>query len=149
MLDPLSSFSLAAGIVQFIDFISTIISESREVYGSTTGLLKENADLESMSATLSEFIVTLSASTKIGASAPFYSPEEGRLKSTAESCREVAEQILTTLQDLKIDKIRNRTWQSVRSAIKSRWSGQKLEALRRKMSDFRNQMVLQFSKIIR
>jgi hypothetical protein len=37
-MDPLSTLSLASNIVQFVDFSCRLISETRKVYNSATGL---------------------------------------------------------------------------------------------------------------
>ena len=67
----------------------------------------------------------------------------------AEACKEVADEILSSIQIVKIsDTNRRRKWESFRHAIKSQWSSKRLESLQRKMSDFRGQMILQVSEII-
>ncbi|KAI0536725.1 hypothetical protein GGR58DRAFT_502955 [Xylaria digitata] len=43
VLDPLSALSTAAAVVQFIDFASTIVCKSSQLYRATSGLCEENA----------------------------------------------------------------------------------------------------------
>ena len=45
-MDPLSALSVAAAVVQFVDYSSRMVSKSREIYKSADGALAENIDLE-------------------------------------------------------------------------------------------------------
>ena len=45
VLDPLSAVSLAATVVQFVDFSSKIVSKGYHLYTSAGGALPENARL--------------------------------------------------------------------------------------------------------
>jgi hypothetical protein len=52
-MDPLTAFSLACGIVQFVDFSSKLVSKGYEISISAEGALAENLDLETVTTDLS------------------------------------------------------------------------------------------------
>jgi hypothetical protein len=52
MLDPMSALSVAASAVQFVDFSLKMVSKSKEIYKSTSGVLEENSQLTRSTKTL-------------------------------------------------------------------------------------------------
>lgn len=64
MLDPLSAASLAAAILQFVDFGSKIIVSGYETYRSVNGATEENVDLEYLTHALYQFQDQLSTTPK-------------------------------------------------------------------------------------
>lgn len=53
-LDPLSALSVAAAVVQFIDFARTIVCRSKEIYRVTNGILPEESDAKSAAERLAD-----------------------------------------------------------------------------------------------
>jgi hypothetical protein len=45
-MDPLTALSIASSVVQFVDFGSKLLSNSRKLYKSSHGILSENLDIE-------------------------------------------------------------------------------------------------------
>jgi hypothetical protein len=54
MLDPLSALSLAAAIVQFVDYGTKIVLSAAEIHASATGSLTKNVELSSITIDLSD-----------------------------------------------------------------------------------------------
>lgn len=48
-MDPLSALSVAAAVVQFVDYGTRLVSKTRELYKSTQGALTTNIELEAAS----------------------------------------------------------------------------------------------------
>jgi hypothetical protein len=51
-MDPLSALSLAACVVQFLDYGMRVMSKSRELYTAADGALSANVEIEEASARL-------------------------------------------------------------------------------------------------
>jgi len=47
-MDPVSTLSLAAAIVQFVDFGCRVLDKSQEIYKSASGNLAENIETQSV-----------------------------------------------------------------------------------------------------
>jgi hypothetical protein len=54
-MDPLSALSIAASVVQFVDFGTRLLSGTREVYKSASGQTKDIVELSTIVADLSQF----------------------------------------------------------------------------------------------
>jgi uncharacterized protein involved in exopolysaccharide biosynthesis len=58
-MDPASALGLASRIVQLIQFTNGLISKDNEIYKSTQGSLLENLELETITASLADFLKEL------------------------------------------------------------------------------------------
>lgn len=116
MLDPLSAASLAAAILQFVDFGSKIIVSGYETYRSTQGATKENVDLEHLTQKLYKFQDQLSTSS----SKLVHSDQE--LQKLAQKCSYIAGDLLVLLDSLKVkEKGLVRTWEALRQSCRLVW----------------------------
>ncbi|OCL03825.1 hypothetical protein AOQ84DRAFT_325285 [Glonium stellatum] len=130
VLDPLSALSLAGTVVQFIDFGSKLLSESCDIYRSATGTSPGNHDLE----------ITTEGDE---------APEEDALVGLARACKEVADDLLSTVQQLKVEHGPHRKWRSFLQALKNIRGKEKVHSLRQRMDSLRMQLVLQLVTILR
>jgi hypothetical protein len=117
MLDPLTSLSLASSIVQFVDFGTRLIAESQQIYYAAGGALKENVELEEIATDLKSLSHNLKSNPFLDVKLP--SNNGIGLQDLASSCMNVADELLSVLQDLKIQGPRHRKWQSICQALKS------------------------------
>jgi hypothetical protein len=62
-LDPLSALSVAASVVQFIEFSVKIVSTSQQIHESSTGALRENDEVETAAKRLQELAGNLKSSS--------------------------------------------------------------------------------------
>jgi hypothetical protein len=116
MLDPLSAASLAAAILQFVDFGSKIIVSGYETYRSTQGATEENVDLEYLTQKLYKFQDQLSTSS----SKLVHSDQE--LQKLAQKCSYIAGDLLVLLDSLKVkEKGLVRTWEALRQSCRLVW----------------------------
>ncbi len=61
-LDPLSALSVAAAVVQFVDFSAKIVSKGKQLYKSPGGVLRENEQTETVTKRLQNLAQNLKTS---------------------------------------------------------------------------------------
>lgn len=140
-VDPISALSVAAAAVQFVDFSRKLVSKSRELYNSLDGVLRDNAQTETVTMRLKAMVLELQPprrpanSTARNASAPKASP---RLQKICAECNEVSEELVDHLRRLKVpDGSVGCKWKSFRQALKSVWSKQDVDALSQRLASLR------------
>ena|ERR1700735_2284377 len=131
-MDPLTAISLASNVVQFVDFAGKIISKSYEFHKSTTGALREHDDVELVA-------VDLKRRTERLKKCP--GPADSDLVKLSGDCYGVAEELLQALQRVTIKGTSTR-WKSLRKALRSVWSKEKILELERRLNRFRDQINL-------
>lgn len=166
-MDPLSSLSIAAAAVQFVDYGTRILSDTCEVYSSATGHTSRHVELSVISQDLAVLANELES-----LSVKMQQPREGNaaemLKRLCNDCREVnseVEKILGKLQacgvskfdldkdsflvamervspsgNMKLASKRELAKNSVMVAIRAVLVDGKLKSLNRRMSRIRKQM---------
>ncbi|KKA23726.1 kinesin light chain 1, partial [Rasamsonia emersonii CBS 393.64] len=132
-MDPLSIVGLVGNIVQFLDFTGTILSTSAHIYSSSRGVLPENADIE----TVTRHLVLLNNKLKDAAS----SSGAGELQKLCALCSNVADELLAALDKLKVKGQPGR-WKSVKKALQSIWSKNKIEELEQRLARLREELNL-------
>lgn len=132
-MDPLTVVSLVGTIVQFIDFGSKVISQSAELYHSSTGRLEQNADVE----TATNDLVRLKG--QLDASRP-----DNDLQELCDACGKIAAELLEALNGLRVSG-GGRRWQSFRKALKSIWTKDKIEQLENRLTKLREELNLRIA----
>jgi hypothetical protein len=113
MLDPLSAASLAAAILQFVDFGSKIIVSGYETYRSTHGATEENVDLDYLTQKPYRFQDRLSTSSNQLAH------NDQELQKLAQKCSYIAGDLLVLLDSLKVkDQGLVRNWEALRQSCR-------------------------------
>lgn len=92
-IDPLTSLSLAANILQFLNFTWKLLSESRATYHSATGSSDDHINLEKIVKTLHPLVANLIISNSAS----------DELKDVATTCQEVSAKLLGALKELEIE----------------------------------------------
>jgi hypothetical protein len=142
----LDALSLAATIVQFVDFASKLVSKGYHVYRSVDGALPQNLEMEAVAKDLSHLAVRLRSHKSLGNPSALTEGERAP-EALTEKCNEIATTLLGRLDRLKVKKEeRHRGWKSVRQALKSVWNKKELDDLAQKLSSYRDQ--LQFSILL-
>lgn len=139
-MEALATVGLVANVVQFIDFGGKLISKTTELYGSNEGALEENIALE----TVTNHVVLLNDTLRNAATAA----RDDALKKLCESCKAAAEELLEALSKVKVDGPKNR-WKSVRKALRSVWSKEKVRELEGRLARFREQLNLHITVDLR
>ena len=141
-MDPLSALGLASNIVQLVQFVGTVISDSHEVYSSTDGALQRNSMLEEVAQNLAEMNSELMRSQRSMSSwFMSLSPAERQLKNLCEECDVVSRELLAKLDTLKVrSRSRYKRWDSFRQALKSMWNEGELRALEKRLEHIRTRL---------
>jgi hypothetical protein len=112
VLDPFAALGLAGNIVQFVDFLVKLLSESRVLYQSTAGASDENVVFQK----IAQHLQSLASNLTTSSVTPRQVPRE--LKDIAGSCQDVASELLQALERLKVTGS-HRRWKSFVQALKS------------------------------
>jgi hypothetical protein len=130
MLDPISALSVASSLVQFVDFSAKILSKGHRLFHSTNGSLLENDEIETVAKRLRDMIQDLQGSLSSTGN------KEQALANLCKEFIEVAEELILELKMLKLPSdSRYRRWKSLRQALKSVWSRDKLESMENRLRE--------------
>ena len=132
-MDTLAIIGLVGNIVQFIDFSGKLIAKSTELYRSSEGALAENIDAE----TATNHLVLLNNKLKDAATAS----SDDALKRLCKSCKSTANELLAALNKVKLNGKQDR-WKSIRKALRSVWSKEKIYKLEGRLARFREELNL-------
>ena len=139
-MDPLSALSIAASVVQFIDFSSKLVSGSRKLYKLSEGLDEGYEDLEQVTENLVNLSDELQRSMQTDTSKQTRSHEQ-ELRTLCKGCNEVAKDLLGVLEKLKLDKD-NARWRNCLQALKSVWGMDRVKDLEERVDGFRQQIAM-------
>jgi len=143
VLDPISALSLAAAVVQFVDFSSKLVSKGYHLYHSVGGALPQNLELEAVASELSQLATRLRYHDRSGDLTKL-SKEEKSLDAMSEQCTNIADELLSRLEKLKVEKgAKHRAWKSFRQALKSVWNKDELDELSERLLGYRDQLQFQ------
>lgn len=118
-MDPLTAFSLAGTIIQFLDFTTNLVRTTVEIHDSIKGLSSEVSSLEEVYTALREFSSELETSNQKNQGLP----SEIRVQMTSlnrlsTSCREDCDKLLKIVGKLTSGGSRRR-WKSFKAAVSS------------------------------
>lgn len=139
MLEPLTAIGLAGTLIQFVDFSSKIVSKAGETYASADGALPENQDAE----TVAQSLQVLDAKIRAGLATGSGTKSEETLKELCRECDSVAQELLKALEILKFFDRKTR-WKSMRQALKSVSSKEKIDGISKRLESLRDQLNLSF-----
>ena len=139
-MEILAAIALVGNIIQFVDFSSTLVSRMVQLYQSDKGALAENIDVE----TATNHLVLLNNKLEDSATAT----GDGPLQNLCRSCSATAEELLATLDKLKV-KGKQQTWESIRKALRSMRSKEEINKLERQLERFRQELTLHIAADLR
>lgn len=148
MLDPFSALSLAATIVQFVDFSSKIVSGAAELYRSAEGSLTNNVELSTIVTDLSAISSGLEVHDRELSHEYEYSKDERALANLAVQCKDLADKLMDVLDDLSV-KGSHKKWKSVRQALRSVWKENEIRDIQKRLDSFRSQLTLRLVATLR
>lgn len=111
MAEALAAVGLASSIIQFLDFGTRLLLTGRALYHSTEGALQENVDFEKVTMSIKSFAQKITGDT--------ISIHEPELRDLAGTCVNLANDLLSLLSRLKIDRTKNRQLEMIRKSFKS------------------------------
>ena len=153
MLDPLTAISLASCVVQFTDFGIKLVTGSIELYKSVDGANAERSSLEFKTSHFrrlaNKLIYTLGQSNDNGS----MSSDETDLLLHATSCKQIATDLLSVLEDLKVKKKPGlgRKLESFKKAVEAHtpWNKDRITHLERDLGNMERQILNQIQLMMR
>jgi hypothetical protein len=142
MLDPLTAIGLASAIVQFVDFSSKLVSETKELYHST-----QNEELQAVTQDLRELCTKLSSAQGRAASVE-PSTDELALLELSGSCKAVADELVAVLEKLRVKSVHEK-WGSFKIALKGAMKKEKIESIRARLDRIQSQLQIRLTGILR
>jgi hypothetical protein len=142
-MEPLAALSIAAAVLQFIDFSAKLIHGAKEIHRSSSGMAEEDRSLEHVTREMHKLSMRLVP--------PYNGPEtddERALRSLASECKDLAAKIVKLYKDLA-----PKDPKSKRSAIHSAWKNRMSESTKRdlesNLANCRSQLELQLNYMMR
>jgi hypothetical protein len=147
MLDPLSALSVAASVIQFLDFGCKIVGTSLDIHKSKGGATEHNLETAAIAADLQSLSNKLKDASDINSDG--WSESEKKMQDMAIRCHETAKLLCSTLRKLqKNEKSRFKSWDTLRVAIKSVHKRGEIEALQRRLDSMRSQLTIHLLNIL-
>ncbi|GAB7341387.1 hypothetical protein MBLNU457_7643t1 [Dothideomycetes sp. NU457] len=116
MLDPFTALSVAAAVVQFVDYGTGLVEKAIEIHKSQTGTTEEITGLERMLTQFRDVTYRLELSITISPHDQT-SPDEKATIALAKRCQDLAKRFLDFVQSLKIQGQASK-FTSVKTAFK-------------------------------
>jgi hypothetical protein len=131
-MDPLTAVGLVGTIVQLVQFGSDLLSSAVQIYQD--GALKEHNDTE----TATNCLLELSHKLEDAAGTAGL---DTSLEKLCKACHEVGNELLAALSKLQLHGKKGK-WKSMRAALQSVWSKDKIENLEKRLTSFREELNL-------
>jgi len=136
MLDPITALGVAGNIVQFIDFGLKATSKAREIHRNDKGMTVEHADLQLVTKDLVALSAQLYATVGL-------SGQTEALEELCGKCAKTSIELLSALQTFTVTGAKSK-WKSTRKALKSLWGREKVEEIKKRLLEFREQLKFHF-----
>lgn len=142
VLEAIAALSLASNIVQFVEFGCRLFSESKDLYKSSSGSLREDDVLEEVANSLTRITNDLTSS-----SLKHHGPSSSMsdFVSLAKSCQEIANEILDALSQLNTGRIQGKR-QCLRKTFERVWKHDKINDMVRRLELLSSQVTLHLVK---
>lgn len=134
MLDPITALGVAGNVIQIIDFSLKVTSKAREIHHSADGALNGNLALEAIATDLTAISAKLEDSRRATTGC-------NDLDDLCRRVRETAKELLDALQGMKASGQHGRG-KSARKALKTIWGQRRVEEMKARLEDYRDEMQL-------
>jgi hypothetical protein len=130
-MDPLTAISLASSVVQFVDFSTKLVSSAHSLYLSTSGAKAEHLELEDLARSLQQQADEATPQNISNNAA--LSKQDQTLVSLGNSCRAVADELLSALDKLKLKGGSFRGLKSIYIALKGVLEEEKIASIQQRL----------------
>jgi hypothetical protein len=137
-MDPLSAFSLACNVLQFIEFGTKILTKASEYHSAPDGALEEQRNLRGVMQSLNGLNVDLASSLSTSSEIEI-PPAKQKLIAANEQCLHLSNKFIRLLNSLKVNDGRSKL-ESLRMAIKSVWYKEKVQAMNKELTEARDNL---------
>ena len=146
-MDPVSALSLASNVIAFVDFSCKLVSQSRQIYRSVNGALSDKVIVESLAQDLVSLTTNLQKSLQekgphaFETFEEFYSGDDLALEDLCRRCRNIAGQLLDSLNKLKVrEGSTHRSWESFKKALRATWNHEEMKLLADQLAEVRSEI---------
>ena len=139
LMESLTEASLVGTIVQFIDFSLEVVSKGSELLKFADGRLTQHTDIVVVGDELKRLATKLSISATPPGSFVVLNEDETALALLCNGCWDVAQQLRAAIDALQWTG-HSKKWKSLRVALKTIWSKEKLAALQQRLIEYRSQL---------
>lgn len=143
MLPPLDALSVAAAVVQFVDFGAEIISTAREICESAAGDTVRNVTLNITVSAFDDVSRTLAASSSDSIQTQY--PTLFRLVTTSQS---LSADLLALLKKIKAKNSHSK-WQAFAAAIRAKLKEGETNGLAKRLDERKTQISLELQWLTR
>ena len=137
----MDGLTVAATVIQFVEFTSGLITKGIAIHSSVTGRTVDHDELETVTKSLSHSSDEIQQSLTNQLGRRRLTRTEKDLEKIAVGCRGVAEELLEALANLA-SKSPKTKWRSFRLALRATWSERKVQSLEDRLDRFRQQMMV-------
>jgi len=168
-MEALAAVGLAGSVIQFVDFLSRLISTGVETAGSVQGASQNTLELQKIYESLSDFSIKLSSalshprsdhddvsslrssmveSADIGQRAELQS-HFASLGDLSADCNRLCQTLLQTLGTLRVDGTSFRSFKGLKVALRTVWSSKRVKELEENISRYQRLISMHFLPIMR
>jgi hypothetical protein len=142
-MDPISAISVAAAVVDFVDFGSGLLRETAEIYRSSTGQSGVKLDISSVSRDLTVLSDEVNSKSKLIMFPPGRGSEEVFARLCGD-CKDIGTELQECVADTRDHASSNtkRAFDSFLVALQQTWSKEKIEALRLRLDRLQQRMMI-------
>ena len=140
MAEFIAAFGIAVNIMTFIDFSCKILSTGYRMHSSGSNS-QEHQDLNVITNDLIRVTGDLDNALQQDELKQNSSSDDIHLQRLADQCRVVCLELQVALQKLKVHG-QPRKWNTFRVALKTVWNEDKIEALQKRIEQFRQELII-------
>lgn len=132
LMDPVSAFSLACGVIQIVDFSIKTVSSCRRLYKE--GSLSENGAIEGWAEHLTELIAELKIPIE-EAAVRALPPNEQELLKLATECSATARDLIQQVNSLKVSGPRKKR-EAFKKGVRALWREDVMEDIQKRLDSY-------------
>lgn len=138
-MDPLSAVSVAAAVIQFVEFGRKVVSKGSEIYNSVQGASIDHVQSEAAARNLVQLNEALKAS--LHSSRCYDEQENEAIRDICNGCISTAKELIARFNKLRVGNGQTgRRWKSLRQALKSVWSKGEIDAVAARLEAYRREL---------
>ncbi|KAM7208211.1 P-loop-containing protein [Naviculisporaceae sp. PSN 640] len=136
-MEPVTSFGIAAGVLQFVTFATTLVSTANDIKNSAQGLSPQNEHI----AHVTNRLHTLASKISLDLQALDDNPDEGKiLGDICRGCLDLAEELQQRLRRFNGNQTKMSKFRSYRLALEELWDRSTIESLFERLTMFRGEI---------
>lgn len=141
MAEAVAALSLAANILQALDYGRQFVTAAWKIWISGQESMEGIATLQILSKDLDTILSSLQAATPSSQHSALTDSTHAALVELAGDCTRVTKKMLQTLQQIGLPSS-GRKRDAIKAAFKLLWNNDEIKALEVQLSEFRNQLTL-------